>query len=366
VARELADGRLLLIDGHLRAETAPDMRVAVLVTDLDEAESEKLMLLLDPLAGLAEADPERLMDLLATVTTRSSDVQDLLDRIADQATCAAQDDGRLVDPPAQIDRAAELQRKWGTEFGQLWQAGKHRVICGDSRDPSAVGRLIIEGERYRMLLGDPPYAINYSLKNEYLNRTDRGNRIQRPIVNDDLSPEKAQILFQTALRTSLKFAVAGAAAYATVPSGSLLPYFIAGFQGSGLSFKHLLVWVKNHFVIGLADYHYRHEAILYGWLENGPHYFVGDRTQNSVFEVDRPAISDLHATQKPAELIARMISNSSRPGEMVYDPFCGSGTTIVAAHQLRRIGRAVEIDPAYLAVTLERLGELGLRPELVN
>jgi DNA modification methylase len=217
-----------------------------------------------------------------------------------------------------------------------------------------------------MIWCDPPYAINYASKNAYLNRSDRGNRNRKPITNDDLSPRQAQSLFETSLKVGLRFAHAGAACYATVPSGSMLPYFIAGFEGSGLSFKHLLVWVKNHFVIGLSDYHHRHEAILYGWLENGPHYFVNDRTKDSVFEVDKPHVSDLHSTMKPVDLVARMIANSSKPGEIVYDPFGGAGATMLAAHQLRRIAYAAEVDAGYVAVSLERLTELGLKPELLN
>jgi DNA modification methylase len=119
-------------------------------------------------------------------------------------------------------------------------------------------------------------------------------------------------------------------------------------------------------VLGRCDYHYRHEPILYGWLENGPHYFCDDRTQDTIFQVDRPAASEFHPTTKPTQLIARMIGNSSRAGELVYDPFCGSGSTLVAAHQLDRVGYGVEIDPAYVAVTLERLSAFGLKPELVK
>jgi len=85
-----------------------------------------------------------------------------------------------------------------------------------------------------------------------------------------------------------------------------------------------------------------------------------------VFEVDKPHVSDLHPTPKPVELIARMLANSSRPGELVYDPFCGSGSTLLAAHQLERVGYGMEIDPQYVAVTLERLLALGLKPKLIS
>ena len=124
--------------------------------------------------------------------------------------------------------------------------------------------------------------------------------------------------------------------------------------------------MKNQFVLGRCDYQFKHENILYGWIENGPHYFIDDRCQGSVFEIDRPHVSELHPTSKPIALIARMISNSSHPGELVYDPFAGSGTSIVAAHQLGRVGYGCEIDPCYLAVILERLSLLGLEPELIQ
>ena len=153
--------------------------------------------------------------------------------------------------------------------------------------------------------------------------------------------------------------------YATVPS-VFLKYFIQGLEDGGFSFRHCLIWLKDTFVMGRADYHYRHEPILYGWLENGPHYFVDDRTLDSVFEIDRPMASDLHPTTKPVELIAKMLANSSRAGELVYDPFAGSGSTIVAAHQLGRIGYGCELDPGYVAVQLERLSMIGLEPRLVG
>ncbi len=116
----------------------------------------------------------------------------------------------------------------------------------------------------------------------------------------------------------------------------------------------------------MADYHHRFEPILYGWLPDAAHYFVKDRTQDDVFEVAKPQASEFHPTTKPIELIARTIANSSRPGEIVFDPFCGSGSTLLAAHQLERIGYGVELSPAYIAVVLERFAALGVKAELVG
>jgi len=364
LARELPNGRLQLLDGHLRAGLMPEEEVPVLILDLNEAEADKLLLTLDPLASMASTDSERLAALLESWRTDSPAIQVLLDNLRAQEGLLLEDLDDLADPEPQVDKGEELRSKWGTARGQLWQAGPHRLVCGDSRNPGTIQRLWEDGQKFRLLCCDPPYGIDYAAKNEFLNRTDRGNRIQKPIANDDLSPLAVTALFRDALKRALTFAAKGAACYATVPSGTLLPYFIAAFNDSGFSFKHLLVWVKQQFVIGLADYQPRHEPVLYGWLEDGAHFFTPDRCQSSVFEVDKPHTSELHPTTKPVGLLARMIANSSRAGEVVYDPFCGSGSTIVAAAQLKRVGFGCELDPGYLAVELERLATLGLRPLL--
>jgi DNA modification methylase len=144
------------------------------------------------------------------------------------------------------------------------------------------------------------------------------------------------------------------------PGGPLLERFTRAFNASGFSFRAQLIWAKSQFVIGMANYHHRFEPILYGWLPNGAHYFVDDRTQDDVFEVDKPHASPDHPTCKPVALISRMIANSSRAGEIIYDPFAGSGSTLVSAHQLGRIGYGVEISSEYAAVALQRLADLGL------
>ena len=301
--------------------------------------------------------------LLATVTTDSEGVAALLERLAGED--GWQGPAEFQDPPAQIDKAAELQRKWGTERGQTWQTGPHRLVCGDCREKADVGRLWADGgPKLRMIWTDPPYGVDYSAKNAYLNRTDRGNRIQKPIENDHLTAGETGVMFKLGLEVARPFAEPGAACYATVPAGPLLVYFIQAFTAAGFTYRAQLTWVKSCFVIGMADYHHRFEPILYGWLPDAAHYFVDDRKQDDVFEIDKPRVSEFHPTTKPVELIARMIRNSSREGEVVYDPFCGAGSTILAAHQLGRIGFGCEINAGYPAVCLQRLSALGLEPKL--
>ena len=369
LARELSDGRLQLIDGHLRAETTPSAMVPVLILDVSEDEADKILLSLDPLAGMAESDSERLQALLDNVRTDSAAVEQLFARIAEQdALQAVRPPVEILDPEPQIERAAELQKKWRTARNQLWRIGPHRLVVGDCTREADVAKLWSDGgPLVRLIWTDPPYGIDYvQSKNDALQQLHKGTRVKKSIANDSLAPDETHAMFARALSLAREHSQSGAACYATVAAGPLLTGFIQGFERAGFAFKHHLVWIKQQMVLGRCDYHYRHEPILYGWLEHGSHYFCADRTQDTVFEVDRPAISVFHPTTKPVELIARMIANSSRAGELVYDPFCGSGSTLLAAHQLNRVGYGVEIDPAYVAVTLERLSVLGLKPELMR
>jgi DNA modification methylase len=368
VARELADGRLQLIDGHLRAETTPSATVPVLILDVSEEEADKILLTLDPLSAMAESDSERLQALLNSVRTDSKAVEQLFAHIAEQDALVLRPPVEILDPDPQIERAAELQKKWRTARNQVWRIGPHRLVCGDSTNKSDVAKLWRDGgPLVQMTWTDPPYGINYvQSKNDALQHLHKGTRVKKSIANDSLSPNETHAMFACALSLAIEHSQRGAACYATVAAGPLLTGFIQAFERAGFAFKHHLVWIKQQMVIGRCDYQYRHEPILYGWLENGPHYFCDDRTQDTVFQVDRPATSEFHPTTKPVQLIASMIKNSSRANELIYDPFCGSGSTLLAAHQLDRVGYGAEIDPAYAAVTLERLSVLGLKPELVK
>ena len=268
LARELPDGRLMIVDGHLRAKTTPDTEVPVLVLDVTAEEADKILLTLDPLAAMAEADAERISQLLQTVRTEDQAVEALLRRTAGEELWRKLHPDEIREAEISTDRSVELKEKWGVKLGQHWQIEQNRITCGNSCDSHTLELFFKDSQALRSIITDPPYGVSYASKNAYLNRSDRGTRIQKPIENDALSPDEVRMLFQTALTAALAFAIPGATCYATVPSGPLLPYFISGFEGSGLSFKHLLVWIKNQFVIGMTDYHYRHEAILYGWLED--------------------------------------------------------------------------------------------------
>jgi DNA modification methylase len=265
-------------------------------------------------------------------------------------------------PP--IDHAVELQVQYGTAVGQVWGLGDHRLVCGDCT--SDILKVLREKETIDLVWTDPPYGVSYGDKNQFLNAIGRGNRIQKLIANDHGSEMDTELLCRTALAQAVAHATAGACAYVAIPS-RLQRRFIDAFNASGFTYKHQLIWVKNQFVFGRSDYHYRHEPILYGWKENGPHYWNGGHAQDSIFEIDKPHVSDVHPTMKPVRLVEKMIQNSSRPGGIVYDPFLGSGTTLIACENLTRHCRGIEIDPGYVAVTLQRWATLtGQEPILLQ
>ena len=270
IARELPDGQLQLIDGHLRAETTPDEQVPVLVLDVTEEEADKLLLTLDPLAAMAETDAGRIKALLETVRTDDEAVQELLKRTAGERLWRILHPQEIDEAEVAPERADELKAQWGTESGQVWKIEQHRIICGDCTDEAVIARLWGNGDarRLRLIWTDPPYGVMYGAKTVWMKQN--GAQAQRkPIHNDDLAPAQVAALFSAALTNAVAHAERGAAIYATVPAGPLLPVFIAAMERGGFGYRHCLVWVKQSFVLGRSDYHYRHEPILYGWRENG-------------------------------------------------------------------------------------------------
>ena len=207
-------------------------------------------------------------------------------------------------------------------------------------DPAAVARLV-GGDAVDLLWSDPPYSVAYTGK----------TAAALTIANDDLGIEGTRDLVAAALR--LVPLRAGGAFYLASPAGPAHLAFLLALGDAGLAVHQTLIWVKDRFVLGHSDYHYRHEPILYGWRE-GTHTFRGDRTQDSVWEIARPARNDVHPTIKPVELVERAIRNSCAPGDTVSDPFVGSGTTIIAAEKTDRRCLAMEIDPRYAQVAIER------------
>jgi DNA modification methylase len=155
----------------------------------------------------------------------------------------------------------------------------------------------------------------------------------------------------------------GAPIYICHPGGPQSVIFGQAFLKVGWRFHETIIWKKDRFVLGHSDYHYEHEPIIYGWKGKNRSWY-GGRDQSSVLEVARPQASELHPTVKPLGLIELALKNSSKKGDLGYEPFGGSGSTLVAAEQLGRLVNTIEIEPKYCAVILERISGLGLQPAL--
>jgi DNA modification methylase len=197
---------------------------------------------------------------------------------------------------------------------------------------------------------DPPYGVDYTGK----------TRNALTIAND--VPDGLDALLRAAFAQVTAALEPGAPAYVSRPSGREGLTFFHAFLGAGWQLQEL-VWMKDSMVVGHSDYHYRHEAILYGWTEgpgrSGRGRHRGSRWQGgndgtTVFERDRPKASRSHPTTKPVELVTAMLTNSTRPGDLVYEPFAGSGSTLIAADRLSRRCYGIEIDPRYCDVVLSR------------
>lgn len=254
-----------------------------------------------------------------------------------------------------------LQKKWKTATGQLWQFGEHRLLCGDSTKADHVQKLI-KKDRPVLMVTDPPYGVNYDAnwRNEAA-RTSKGmgNRCLGAgaigkVNNDHRSDwSEAWKLFDGDVAY-----VWHAGVMASKVEGSLL--------AAEFVIRSQIVWAKSNFAIGRGDYHWQHEPCWYAVRKGGKSHWSGDRSQATLWQIDKPQKSETgHSTQKPIECMARPIQNNSKAGDLVYDPFLGSGTTLIACENLKRGCRGIEIAPEYVAVTLQRWCDLtGNRPKL--
>jgi DNA modification methylase len=228
--------------------------------------------------------------------------------------------------------------------GDLWLMGGHRVLCGDATMLTDVER-VLAGSLADMAWTDPPYNVDYgnSAKDKL-----RGK--DRRILNDSLGDGFGAFLQDAC--TNLVTVTKGAVYIAM--SSSELHTLQAAFTTAGGKWSTFIIWAKNTFTLGRADYQRQYEPILYGWPQGAEHYWCGARDQGDVWFFDKPVKNDLHPTMKPVALIERAIRNSSKRRDIVLDPFGGSGSTLIAAEKTGRQARLVELDPKYVDVIVKR------------
>jgi site-specific DNA-methyltransferase (adenine-specific) len=236
-------------------------------------------------------------------------------------------------------------------LGDLFEIGEHRLLCGDSTQTDTFQKLF-QNELADLVVTDPPYNVDYTGKTKDSLKIENDNK-------DDQSFYQFLYDFYTALGAYTK---PGGAWYIWHASSEIVN-FAKAFKDAGFLLKQQLIWVKNSLVMGRQDYHWKHEPCLYGWKDGAAHGWYSDRKQTTVLNFDRPNRNAEHPTMKPVELFAYQIANSSKSGDIVADAFGGSGTTMVACHQMNRRARIVEYDPKYCQVIVDRM--LKLDPDLV-
>ncbi len=243
------------------------------------------------------------------------------------------------------DAVPEAPEDAVSQPGDVWVLGPHRLVCGDATTAEAYARLFPSGERADMVFTDPPYNVNYGSSAK-----DKLRGKHRPILNDALGDG-----FGDFLRDALTLLIAHTqGAIYVAMSSSELDTLQAAFRAAGGHWSTFIIWAKHTFTLGRSDYQRQYEPILYGWPEGAQRHWCGDRDQGDVWHVDKPHKNDLHPTMKPVELVERAIRNSSRPGDVVLDPFGGSGTTLIAAEKSGRSARLIELDPKYCDVIVRR------------
>ena len=381
-----------IIGGHQRCTVLKDLgyeEVDVVVVSLDKQREKALNIALNKITG--EWDELKLKDLLLDLDLgdydisltgfEQEDLAELVDNLAVEPEAMDDDfDGEAV-----LEDIVEPK----TKLGDVWKLGRHRLMCGDSTSQEDVATLM-KGEMADLIITDPPYNVNYGDKAEMLDTyLQKGHRNNSRIKNDNMDNESFYSFMLHIYQSAYEFMREGAAIY-VFHAESTGHIFRQAFLDAGLKLAQCLIWEKNAFVLGRQDYQWRHEPCLYGWKEGAAHYFINDRTQDTVIledDVDfeamkkadliayiedmhrkykdqtsviyenKPTRNDIHPTMKPVTLIGRLMSNSSKSGWNVLDLFGGSGSTLMAAEQLGRTAFLMELDEKFCDVIVKRWEE---------
>ncbi len=342
-----------IIAGHARLLAARKLGMSevpvIVLAHLSEAQRRALVIADNQLALNAGWDEERLRAELAALAEDDFnleligfDDEELTRLLAEQGAAEGLADADAVPPAPQVPV---------TVPGDVWLLGAHRLLCGDAISREAIAT-VLGGERADMVFADPPYNVAYA-----------GKTAQKLTIENDALGGRFYGFLRDACANLI--AVCRGAIYICMSSSELHTLFRA-FNDAGGHWSTFVIWAKHHFTLGRSDYQRQYEPILYGWPKGADHYWCGDRDQGDVWFIPRPAANREHPTMKPVELLERAVTNSSKIGDTVLDPFAGSGTTLIACERRKRNARLIEIDPRYADVICQRWQQFGGKHALLE
>ena len=342
----LTDGERGVIAGHGRLAAARKLELTevpvIELTHLSAIQKKAYILADNRIAANAGWDDELLGVELAELQEAGFDLElmgfgdEELERLlnGEGDTTGLTEDDAVPDLP--VDPVSKT--------GDVWLLGQHRLLCGDSTVLTDVER-VMNGQLADMAFTDPPYNVDYGN-----NAKDKMRGKDRRIMNDALGDGFYQFLYNACVNLLI---VTKGACYVCMSSSELHTLQRAWLEAGG-KWSTFVIWAKNTFTLGRADYQRQYEPILYGWKEGTKHFWCGDRDQSDIWNYNKPRVNDLHPTMKPVELVERAIKNSSKTRDIVLDLFGGSGTTLIACEKTNRQARLVELDPKYVDVIVKR------------
>lgn len=357
IVAQRSTGHILVGNHRYDAATAEGAtEVPVIWLDVDDDRARRILLADNRTNDLAGYDETELAALLREIEDETDSLAGTgYDADALEALLAGlPSDGAANDDDAAaelVDRAQELRDKWGPERGQLWQVGRHRLLCGDATSADDAS-ILLNGAKPQLMVTDPPYGVDYDPAWRARDGINKNRGKMGRVANDDRTDwSEAWSLF------------GGDVCYVWHPSWHVGRTQLS-LESARFEIRALIVWRKDRIALSRGHYHWQHEPCWYAVRKGRTAGWIGDRSQSTIWDI--PARDDDghgHGTQKPLECMERPIRNHR--GD-VYEPFVGSGTAIVAAENLGRTCYAMDIDPAYVAVTLERLTAKGLEAQCVS
>ncbi|MEE1249147.1 MAG: site-specific DNA-methyltransferase [Lachnospiraceae bacterium] len=344
----IIDADYNVIAGHGRLMAAKEEGIeevpCVLVDYLSEAQKKAYILADNRYAQDAGWDEELLkleiealegMDFDVSLTGFNED--EIADLFADENDTGAEDDD--------FDLSDALEQAAFVERGDVWVVGRHRLMCGDATSPEDVATLM-DGKKANLIITDPPYNVAFESSDGL------------SIKNDKMENDKFYEFLLAAFKNMAEYLEKGGSAYVFHADTEGLN-FRKAFIDAGFHLSGCCIWVKNSLVLGRSDYQWQHEPVLYGFLQNGKHFWSSKagRSQTTIWNFDKPKKNKNHPTSKPLDLLAYPIGNSSSENAIIIDTFGGSGSTLMTCEQTNRICHTMELDEKYASVILRRYVE---------